>query len=1286
MQKEGLRCRGLSLLAVILLGVIICFSFFGSVGASSSSSGIEAEIAKLTHYAAEYETGNINYAQLVVYASNVREKMNKALGAVMKEEGGILKEEQLRSVLGNPSQITRWVWSEKEQKDVRAGKDVPAWRKIVFDGNKIQIWVNSWPSLFEKSGNQEIVYRLDIQTSFKKKEIKTDITNEIDEIKELAENYYKDPNNENANELAKKTVSVEKQFWGVFEKGETKCEQVLSDIFGSENKREEQKTTVYEIDFYQGENYDVTLRLDMCDECEWKWINFDFWIDSRGNFKQPTDMKMEKPRIDADMSVSDFKREIESIFNDLKSALEKGDFKSAYSLKGKLSAYNEAWNQKSNDVWKDIDKVFEEKWKSMQNTENSPDRNDPYYWVKQDQEKKKMAQEIQNGNYLERKQFYINLVSAYQKREYVFKQVRYEKRLIEIFGTFNQEICTNNKDDNGDGNTDCNDDQCSGKVCGEGEVAITVGNETTMNIKKLYCIMKECRAKEEIRAANESICGNHLCEEAEAENCKEDCIQCPVYDAINCSGKVIFKGRDENNCPLEPICIEEDLSCSVTEDCSQPLCGKAECIEGMCEVNSLEECREAECNDGQEKVLSCADGGEVVSEKCFDGVWKETGVNCGVEVVGEEDVVEEIKEEEVAGDSCVVKEDCGNEDDVCSNGICITIPKVEEQEENEERQEVVEEQKVEEEETETNDVPVSEIEQEVEEQTPVETITGNVVRTFSDIGAKVTGFAITVFNIEEGESTSEDSGGDSSAGESSDSPSEPTESRDSGDSGGASEGTGDNNYEDNGGREDEEREDNERERRKDEEERREQDEKRRDGECSKNCEDNCERNVIVPCVQKCVFDSKCGTNCDNEIDECKSQCKKEKDTSGCESECKEACKKGEAFEMKREEEENKFVIAGFNAGGQCRISDEKKEGGLWFDGWGEAFDAIRYLKQEYYNEGNDEWCKNELEDYIRQRREFETSFNDKFLAWFFEKYVANSAEDWEEHASGIYDLYWKDVEFSKQMARTSKCAGTELPEFNLVNAKYEGEYGKVEFWEEMQTVKLEELGGKEATLVTPYMKIWIFPSKEFVKYEMIKSMKNHEFPGKDEDKTERENGDGPTEEEKEQIKKDKGLMDLIRKMSEKYGGNVDVVAQLKDYSTNEIVFNLYVQVNENDIIKIKPMLPEEVPEQDINIEVNFDDIYNLISETEKEMSGERIESPPWGRKESIGTKVNNIANGIKVFFKVKSILNSAVITPEGADKDVNKLLNKFVMMMVKQDGGDNGQDKEQDKDLEKAVK
>jgi len=89
---------------ILLLVLILLFPFI--------SSSVDSEIKKITHYAEEYETGNIDYVKLLVYASSAREKLNQEFGVSGKDFGGILKQNQIQSILGEPNERTKGVWAE----------------------------------------------------------------------------------------------------------------------------------------------------------------------------------------------------------------------------------------------------------------------------------------------------------------------------------------------------------------------------------------------------------------------------------------------------------------------------------------------------------------------------------------------------------------------------------------------------------------------------------------------------------------------------------------------------------------------------------------------------------------------------------------------------------------------------------------------------------------------------------------------------------------------------------------------------------------------------------------------------------------------------------------------------------------------------------------------------------------------------------------------------------------------------------------------------------------------
>ena len=1236
----------------------------------------DSEIKKLTTYAGEYESGNINYVQFLVYTSSARENMNQLLGATGKEMGGILKEDQLKSILGEPTEKTRWVWQEGAEKEKKMDKDVPVWRKIVFDGEKIQVRLTAWPSIFSRKNIQKdkenndknqliedlegkLIYRLNFETEFKKSGEQLDIQSKIEAIKSLAQTFGSNPSPENAEALAKESVNAEKSFQSYFQQSGEKCEEFMGSIFGTENKRRTQNMYVVEAPICEGDNYEIIARIEMCDDCENNWINMDIRVEGRGpgfNFKDEG-MKEQPSENSGNKDSSQYQQEISEVIDEIKQACNNKDFNSIMKVKSKLWSLNEAWNQKSNDVWKDLDKEFNSRTQSMSQEERQKfDQN--YGWIKLEQEKRQKAKTLTKLNYEVRKQFYLGLFSDYDITESYFTQIEFEKRLIEEFREKGEEICNNNQDDNNNNAIDCSDEQCGGKICGKGTSTIQNGNETTQQEVNFYCIEQECKAREEVQEVVRNV--SFACQELSVTECEE-------------GSKAFFSKYDpQTNCPLETKCLKEEESCTATEDCIQPSCGVAECIEGKCKITSLTECKESECSEGEEKI--CELIGSVV-EICHLGFWQKTG-ECSQEV--------EVKTEITVGNECVVVSDCGGEN-VCSNGKCELLPNVvisetaqpsiiveqpiqtstteitrleetietqqtEQTQETEIQKQQTESTSAEETNAETQSELTTEESTSSEQPLTANVIFNSILSFFSRLG--INGRAITGFDTEEPqtavESTSTSS--ESTSTEQSIGETQTAESTSTGE-------TQQEYHEDVQGKEEDER--------RDDDERRNEENERRNEENKERCKKECTR----PCVEKCIKED-CGEQLTCTVEDTQKKCETE---CSPEESCVEKCSKGgdwwKEFENKDENKQEKGV---FQVGGSCRTNQGKTEGFIWFGGWGEPFQEIQYLKNKYYSGGQADWCKYDYESLKKQREEFEAGFNQEFVTWFFEKYLANSAENWEQASSGIFELYWKDVDNAREMAYRMQCLGTnEISNINLINVKYESDYGSIEFWEEIKTVKLEGMN-KEVQIITPYMKAWIFPNKEFIKYEMQKSMKNHEFPGSPEEKTERKNEEGLTPEEKENIRQNTGLINKIQSIALKYNGNVDVAVRLMD--NDQVVFNLYVQVNEKDIFNVKPMLPEEVPEEDVRVDIEFQKIYDLIYMQEKEMSGERLETPPWDKKIQPIQKIKEFAKGIQMSFKVRSIINSAKISPEASSGDVKSLVNSFFQIMMSEDNKDKEQE------------
>ncbi|MCK5449735.1 hypothetical protein KAI32_02620, partial [Candidatus Pacearchaeota archaeon] len=968
-------------------------------------------------------------------------------------------------------------------------------------------------------------------------------------------------------------------------------------------------------------------------------------------------------------------------------------------------------------------------------------------------------------------------------------------------------------DDNENGFSDCADNQCAGKICGVTEVS--EDNGIKIEKRDLYCISGVCQLKEYIEEDIEAVCGNHICEEGEAESCQRDCSACKVWDAIECSGNVIFSGEDVNGCPLEPICIEDVEYCEVADDCPRSLCGKSECVENECVVAELTECQEVECVDGQKKATRCESGEIIFDGICLDGIWRNLFISCpeGVGSVCGNDECEnslgedsyncptdcewtcgngfcepfeggkcdedcdssvsdkkdygedcssddecmyykcrvgrcsngngvgegceedwecesegcvdgvcseggQIIEVEV-GIECEVREDCGGVDDVCSNGKCVTLPKVVEVVEKdvdglevevvENDEEVVEEV---EEDIENSEESIEEIIEESDEKVvssgddPLGPEEDESIDSISITGGTIFNFfemfliGITGSVVDEGEGTVEEepvSQEDDPTGSEEVVEEEPVSQEDdlavpeenegevSGD-GGSSEGdyVGGEVCPDEGS--------------------------------PPEVEDNCRYEKVYD-DRGCVngYDVECGEyeSGDYEMDwdggdweddkrdekreweeerrkrektcpdECKNVCEEKLsseryDVERCAEECVHVCVDAGLEEFEdyfvenhfRKEEKGVFVF-----GGQCRTAQQKTEGFVYFNGWGEPFDDIQPMKQKYYSGGEADWCKWDLENLKKQREEIEKGFNQEFAVWFFEKYLINSAEDWEQHVSGIFELYWNNVDNQREMAHRMQCIGVddvgEIMDYNLINISYSSEYGSLEYWEEVRTVKVPGMDEK-VTIISPYMKVWIFPSKEFIMYEMQKSMKAHEFPGSPEEKSERGNEEGLTAEERAKVKEDNGFMKKIRSVAGKYGGNLGVNVNFVDPATGELVFNVYAQVSEGDILIMKPMLPNESDAEDVRIEIDFDKVYELIDMEERDMRGAEVESPPWDRRPKKVGMVKSFVNEIKMYFKVMGIINSAKVYPESAKRDVRDLFKTFFQMMISMDdkGGD----------------
>ncbi len=669
------------LLITILIPILILL--LPAVFADSIEQGISKEISEVLHYAEQFEVGNINYAQLWMHIGSGQANLNSILGT--SGEGVTTA---LELFLGEPD-YTQWIWIENQGHQTKIDPAVPTWNnKVLFDGT-IQIRISVKPIIFSKNNIQKLVYKSNIVIDLKKPILESQVIEKVKEVETLSEIFYEEPTTENAEQLAKASVEAERSFKAFSEQDPKNYEEQLENIIGEEYKTETQEVVVEEFKIYEDpeEEYVITAQLETSED---KSIHLVMDIKGKGEELVPETKTTETAEFFGDSE--DLQIEIEATLEKFTREIVYEDFNiiSAVEFAKELTAINNLLNKEiilepievkvAREAIKETTPVkpVEEPTpvKEVTAIEASPTRITGravtgeaatgettgesitgIVGTEEDEEEgEKEINEKLRISYGEREQIYREVLSNFQKTaEYSFTQTEFIKKTVQIVGDENKEICTNKIDDNDNGKIDCKDDLCAGKIC---------ETQTTQN---LYCIERTCKAKDPPREIT-TVCGNQICELGEKTTCSKDCITCHPNTPIGCLGDVIFRGEDKNGCPLDPLCLEKKTTCAIKDDCPKTLCGTIDCVEGQCQT-FLGKCEIPECVSGINKIQTCVEGGSIIVERCINALWKETGVKCDV-AIGEAEEVATGK-----GSECSIKEDCGMDNSICSNGWCIIIPK-----------------------------------------------------------------------------------------------------------------------------------------------------------------------------------------------------------------------------------------------------------------------------------------------------------------------------------------------------------------------------------------------------------------------------------------------------------------------------------------------------------------------------------------------------------------------------------------------------------------------------------
>jgi hypothetical protein len=616
---------------VLILSIILIIAISGFLSAATLDE-TKTQVKRSAYYTENYEAGNFDYAKLLVYLGAVQEDLNYLL-RISGDQA--LSEADLTALFGTPEK-TNWILSDDGTTQIQTDTQISVWSNIIFfDGNTIQLRISIVPI----SIKDKISYKAEFSTIFKESVSEASIHERIKGLRVLAETYALNPEDlQSANKLAKESVNIEKLFESYSQQTDKQCSEIFLELFGKENQVSEEKIVVETYEVHERENYRVLAAVSICEDCTItggeKWIGLDMVLEKDGQKIMYPLTEPVSESLFADMEINGLKAEairLTSILNDL---LEGGNYKSAYTIMQRMEVLNKVWNEQANDG----DSSF-------------------------------IAQ-----NFVDRVQFYGKLFENYGLAgNYFYTQSKFKEIIYRELGETGDEICTNNIDDNTDEKIDCEDQLCTGQVCGTKTVITTENNQTTERQVELYCVSGLCQEKEEPVARQiTSVCGNNICEPGESGPeavCAVDCSQnCVAYEPVVCSGKLIFGGVDESGCPLPPVCVALTTSCSTSNDCTQPLCGKSECISGSCQLTSLDKCSQAKCVDGQEKTQKCEETGKtIVTEICSNGVWEITGLKCSIP---REDIIVEENAQQTTY-SCSQGCPTGY---VCSLGECKLLP------------------------------------------------------------------------------------------------------------------------------------------------------------------------------------------------------------------------------------------------------------------------------------------------------------------------------------------------------------------------------------------------------------------------------------------------------------------------------------------------------------------------------------------------------------------------------------------------------------------------------------
>ncbi|MBI4360257.1 hypothetical protein HY572_00615 [Candidatus Micrarchaeota archaeon] len=255
----------------------LCF-FLALVTAVSASPLDDVAV-----HAAQYERGETSFLQLKVLLVESRDELMRSVERDLVQVNpddehfrGWPKEAAER-ILGEPTRVEQWVWIENLQESRFVVEGQPAWDRVLFDGEKLEVRVRAFPHAIEQ-GNQLLpFYWIDFDTTLKTSEPDVDVLAELEALRVMFSLYQQ--TGQGLPDIAKKAVGFERSFHDR-DFSAASCEASLSELFKQSLQAEER--LIWRGLLYQGADGALWLQVD--ERQNENWHGLDSWVEVNVNY------------------------------------------------------------------------------------------------------------------------------------------------------------------------------------------------------------------------------------------------------------------------------------------------------------------------------------------------------------------------------------------------------------------------------------------------------------------------------------------------------------------------------------------------------------------------------------------------------------------------------------------------------------------------------------------------------------------------------------------------------------------------------------------------------------------------------------------------------------------------------------------------------------------------------------------------------------------------------------------------------------------------------------------